>query len=147
MSKDSERVYIETRMKTQFGSAKPAIKIGYPNSNFKPPENELYGELHILGGRTIVAGGSNGQQVVDRHTGIVQVTFYSPNESGAAEAGKLADIVAKIFRHSKGRTDAGDVVTFKSAEFPNTGKLAGFHATIVKIPFYRDEFVTVSTSA
>ena len=147
MSKQSERTYIERRMKTLFGAAYPGVKIGYENANFKPPENQVYGELHILGGRTIVAGGSNGHNVVDRHLGIVQINFFSPNEKGVVLATQYGDKAAEVFRHSKGRDDAGDVITFKSAEFPNGGKIGGFQVTIIKIPFYRDEFVPVSTSA
>lgn len=144
MSKVSEEKYIRRRMLAEFKLKKPNIPIGFENDNFKPPENQVYGEFYILGGKGQAIGGSNGHKVINRYPGIVQVTFYSPKETGTVEATSCVDVVAKIFEHHRGRCEEGDVITFKAAEFPKMGNRGGWDVQIVKIPFYRDEEVPVS---
>lgn len=143
MSKQSERAYIEGRMVALFSAASD-VPIGYPNSNFKEPENTLFGRFTILGGKGVVVGGSSGSRVTTRYPGIVQVTFNSPDETGTVDATACIDIVKRIFELHRGRDTSGDVITFKAAEFPNSGKVAGWYPSIIKIPFYRDEIVAIS---
>lgn len=144
MSKESERQYIEGRMEALFKAAHPTVPIDFANSNFKEPENQVYASLRILGGKGVTVGGSNGKKVIDRYPGIVQITFWSPDETGTKQATLLVDTAARIFRHHRGRDIEGNVITFKSPEYPSSGKVNGWYPTIIKIPFYRDEEVPVS---
>jgi hypothetical protein len=141
MSKNSERIYLERRMKTLFGSVRPNVPIGFQNTNFKEPKGQVYGLFSILGGKGVTVGGSSGKKVVNRYPGIVQVTFFSPDEKGIALATECIDDVARIFELFTGRDGEGNVITFKAAEFPNASKTNGWYPTIIKIPFYRDEHV------
>lgn len=139
MSKQSQRVYIERRMETLFKSAFPDVKIGYENTDFEEPENEVYGLFYIRGGRGVPVAGSNGRKVTVRYPGYVQVTFWSPDQSGCKLATTYSDKVGDIFELHRGRDDDGNVITFKAAETPDSAKVNGWYPTIIKIPFYRDE--------
>lgn len=145
MSKEAERVYLEGRMATLFKAAFPGVKLGMANTNFKEPEDEVYATFWILGGKAVAAGGSGGNTIITRNPGIVQVTIWAPNESGMSDATKMADKIKTFFELHRGRTSTGDVITFKFAEFPKVGKVNGWQPVIVKIPFYRDETVTIPT--
>lgn len=143
MSKESERIYLEGRMQALFKSAYPTVKIGFENTNFKEPEEEVYGSFYILGGKGVPVGGSGGQTLTKRTPGIVQVTFWAPDETGTKAATIMTDKVAAIFELHRGRTNDGDVITFKVAEYPKMGKVNGWQPVIVKIPFYRDERIPI----
>lgn len=143
MSKASERKYLEGRMAVQFKAAHPTVKIGMENTNFKEPEGEVYGSFYIIGGRGIPAGGSGGKTLIKRTVGFIQVTFWAPEESGTKAATLLTDTVARIFELHRGRTDDGDVITFKVAEFPKAPKVNGWQPVIIKVPFYRDEIIPI----
>lgn len=144
MSKESQRVYIEGRMAREFKRLHPNVKVGYANTNFKEPKEEVYATFTILGGKGVVVGGSGGSNVTTRYPGIVQVTFWSPDETGTSAATKLAGDVQDIFEFHRGRDSEGNVITFKAAEEPNGVKINGWYPTILKIPFYRDEMRKVS---
>ena len=143
MSKESERVYIEGRMATIFGSAHPEVPLGFQNSNFIEPKESLFVRFHIMGGKGVAIGGAGGFSVVTRYPGIVQATVWTPDESGMSLANKIIDNVKSIFEYHRGRDVEGDVITFKAAEFPNQAATHGWHPVIVKIPFYRDQVTPV----
>jgi hypothetical protein len=143
MSKESERVYLERRMAVQFKLVSPGVKIGYENTDFKPPVEQVYGEFFVVGGKGMPVGGSGGQTLIKRTVGFVQITFWAPDETGTKTASLLRDKAGKIFELHRGRTDDGDVVTFSVSEFPNAPKVNGWQPLIVKIPFYRDETVPI----
>lgn len=142
MSKETERKYLEGRMATVFKARYPSIKIGFENGNFKEPEG-LYGSFYIIGGRGVVIGGSGGKTLTKRTPGIVQVTFWAPDETGTKEATILCDAVAPIFELHRARLDDGDVITFKVAEYPKSPKVNGWQPVIIKVPFYRDEVIPI----
>lgn len=143
MSKETERVYLEGRMVSSFKAVAPDTKIGYENTDFKFPENEIYGEFFIVGGRGIVAGGSGGNTLVKRTPGFVQVTFWIPDETGIKTGNILREQVARIFELHRGRTSDGDVITFGVAEYPGASKANGWQPLVVKIGFHRDEIIPI----
>jgi hypothetical protein len=143
MSKESERVYLEGRMATFWKSSSAGIKLGMENTNFKPPENEVYAEFFIVGGKGVVAGGSGGQTLIKRTPGFIQVTIWAPDESGTKTATILRDLAGRIFELHRARLSDGDVITFGVAEHPGAPKVNGWYPCIVKVPFYRDEIIPI----
>jgi hypothetical protein len=143
MSKESERVYLERRMAVQFKLAAPGVKIGFENTDFKPPSEEIYGEFFVVGGKGIIAGGAGGQTAIKRTVGFIQVTFWAPDETGTKAASLIRDKAGKIFELHRGRTDDGDVITFGVAEHPPASKVNGWQPLIVKVPFHRDEIIPI----
>lgn len=143
MSKAAEKKYLERRMKTLFKTAYPDVKLGIKNTNFKEPEDEVYATFAIIGGKGVPIAGSGGQTLITRYPGLVQVTFWSPNETGTNTAEEMRDTVKRFFEFHRGRTDTSDVITFKAAEFPEAGKVNGWQPVILRVPFYRDESVPI----
>jgi hypothetical protein len=145
MSKETERVYLEGRMAAQWKIISPTVKIGFENTNFKPPTaNEVYAEFFIVGGRGIVAGGVGDGKVLKRTPGFIQITIWAPDESGTKTASILRDKAGKIFELHRGRTSDNDVITFGIADHPNAPKVNGWYPCIVKVPFHRDEVVPIT---
>jgi hypothetical protein len=143
MSKESERIYLEGRMAVQFNISAPGVLIGFENTDFKPPSEQVYGEFFIVSGKGLVIGGAGGDTVIKRTVGFVQVTFWAPDETGTKAASLLRDKATPIFELHRGRTSDGDVITFGVAEYPGASKVNGWQPVIVKIPFHRDEIISV----
>lgn len=143
MSKESERVYLEGRMAVQFNADAPGVLVGFENTDFKPPNEEVYAEFFIVSGKGKVIGGSGGNTVTKRTVGFVQITFWAPDESGTKTASLLREKAGKIFELHRGRTSDGDVITFDVAEYPGANKVNGWQPMIVKVAFHRDEIIPI----
>ena len=144
MSEETQRIYVETRMKDRFKAERPTVPVMYSNTAMKEPTQGHYVKFAIMNGKSITIGGAGDKKVTERNVGLVQATIYAPEEVGMSEATKIADIIKKIFRHHRARLSDGDVLTFKTSETirPETDR-KGWAVTIVRVSFYRDETVAV----
>lgn len=145
MSEESFRKYVTNRVKVKMKAFDPALKIAYPNLEFDAPENETYARVHLLGGKSFNAA-KDGDKVRIRRTGIVQITILSPAESGTKKASEIADALQKAFDNHQGRAVDGTVITFKASEVRYPDGMGGWHQTIVRLPYYRDDLQEVSVA-
>ena len=139
MSEESQRVFISKRLIARMKVFDPDLMIAIPNLPFDQPEGEVFGKMFLLGGRSTNAAKS-GEKTLVRRTGILQVTFFSPAEKGTKRACEAVDEIVRVFENYRGRDDAGVEYTFKTAETRNPDTKGGWHMTIVRIPYYRDEY-------
>ncbi len=143
MSEESQRVYLSNRVAVKMKAFDPTLPIGYPNQKFDPPENAVYARMFLLGGRGLTVAKS-GEQIVNRKTGILQVSFFSPAESGTKRACLAMDELVKWFENFRGRDAEGVSYTFKVAETRHPDAAGGWHQSIVRIPYFRDEYQTLT---
>lgn len=139
MSEQSQRVYITERLETRMKAFDPTLKIALPNLPFDPPEGEVYGRMHIMGGRSLNAAKS-GDDILIRRTGILQVTFLTPAESGTKRALAAVDEIARVFENHRGTDESGVQYNFKTAEIRNADLMGGWYPSIIRVPFSRDEY-------
>jgi len=145
MSEESFRQYVTNRIKNTVKAYDPTFKMSYPNLAFDVPENEHYGRIYMLGGKSFNAA-KDGEKLRVRRTGIVQITIFSPAESGTKRATELIDAIMKGLENHQGRTSSGSVVTFKAAETRYPDGQGGWHQTILRVPYYRDDLQSVSSA-
>ena len=139
MSEQSQRIYITKRLEARMKAFDPTLKIAIPNLPFDAPENEVYGRMHIMGGRSLNAGKS-GEDILIRRTGILQVTFLSPAEKGTKRALDAVDEIARIFENHRGTDATGVQYNFKVAEIRNADLMGGWYPSIIRVPYFRDEY-------
>ncbi len=139
MSQESQRVFISNRLTQRMRAFDPTMKIAIPNLPFDQPEGQVFGKMYLLGGRSVNAGKS-GEQVLVRYTGILQVSFFSPNEKGTKRACEAVDEIIRVFENYRGRDAAGVDYTFKTAETRQPEMKGNWHTEIVRIPYFRDEY-------
>lgn len=139
MSEESQRVYLSNRLVQRMKAFDPTLKVAVPNLAFDPPEDEVYARMFILGGRSLNAGKS-GEDILIRRTGILQVTFVSPAEKGTKQAALAIDEIARAFENFRGRDAAGVDYTFKTAEVRYPDAVGGKHLSIIRLPYFRDEY-------
>jgi hypothetical protein len=145
MSEESLRIFLCSRLEAQMTAYDPAIRINYPNQPFPTPIGEVYGQMHILNGRGLNIGKS-GEQIIIRKTGVMQVTFYSPEERGTSKATKAIDAIVHAFENYQARDGDGVVVTCKVCMTHFTPPAAGWFQSIVRVPFYRDEYSEINSA-
>lgn len=139
MSEESQRAFLSGRLISRMKAFDNTLKIAVPNLGFDPPENEVYARMYLMGGRSLNAGKS-GELVLVRRTGMLQVSFFSPAESGTKRASLAIDEIVRSFENFRGRDNAGVDYTFKAAETRYPDAVAGWHQSIVRIPYFRDEY-------
>lgn len=139
MSEESQRIYISKRLISRMKVFDPDLKIAIPNLPFDQPEGEVFGKMYLLGGRSINAAKS-GEDILVRRTGVLQVSFFSPAEKGTKRACEAIDEIIRVFENFRGRDEAGVDYTFKTAETRQPDMKGGWHMSIVRLPYYRDEY-------
>lgn len=145
MSEESFRRYVTNRVKNVVKAFDPTFPLAYPNLPFDVPANEVYGRIYMLGGKSFNAA-KDGDKLRVRRTGIVQITIFSPAKSGTKRATEMIDAIMKGLENHQGRTSSGSVVTFKAAETRYPDGQGGWHQTILRVPYYRDDLQDVTVA-
>jgi hypothetical protein len=139
MSEESQRSFISGRLISRMKVFDPTLKIAVPNLAFDPPESEVYGRMYLMGGKSLNVAKS-GEASLVRRTAMFQVTFFSPAESGTKRASEAIDEIIRIFENYRGRDPEGVQYTFKAAETRYPDQAGGWHQSLVRIPYFRDEY-------
>lgn len=132
MSFDTERLDIENRFKTQWGSTTPVC---WGNVAFDPTGKPEWVRLSIITGMSEEASVGTPTQPFYRHRGLIVVGIFVPLNAGESRARVLAQ-------------QAGDI--FKSQKFSNilchapyltvVGESGSYFQVNVTTPYKRDEF-------
>lgn len=138
MSEESQRVFLSGRLVSRMKVFDPTLKIAVPNLPFDPPENEVYARLYLMGGRSLNVG-KDGDRTIIRRTAMFQVTFFSPADTGTKRASLAIDEIARIFENYRGWDSEGVPYTFKTSEARYPDLAGGWHQSLVRVPYYRDE--------
>ena len=135
MSYDTEADAIRARFNTSWGATTP---IAWPNVNFTPPAGEPWVRLTIRSDEAFSAS-LPAPTIRHRHTGMVVVQVFTPDNEGDAEARTLADQVCAIFRD----VTAGGI-TYRGVDgsSPYVTEVgpdgSGWYQLNVWVPYYRD---------
>jgi hypothetical protein len=138
VSEESQRAFLSRRVKEVVQTITPAFPMAYPNLPFDPPKNAPYGRMFLLGGKGLAVG-KDGEKIVNRKTGILQITIYTPAEKGTAIAAKVFDKIIAAFENYRGRDAENVPYTFKVSETRYPDAAGGWHQCTLRIPYFRDE--------
>lgn len=138
MSFEAERARIETHFRDQWAlTAFSAVPVLYENTNIKQPSADFL--LHRL-------ASAEGMQIeivgpgpaFHRYAGLVQVDIVCTVGSGTAQARKLADAVANIYRRQQLTDGSGGIITFRTPSFRAMGTYSERYRFVVSCPYQRD---------
>lgn len=134
MSFESERSAIEQRFATQWDEDEP---VKYDNIDFTPPIDGSYAALEIHSNPGICIS-TSGSHLLERTTGLIVVTIYTPLGVGTRPGRLLADTAADIFRFAQ-----FGGIQCRGAEIKRIGEHEGKFIYVVRVPYWRDEAVAV----
>jgi len=133
MSFADERQAIEGRLAANYSST----SIKYENVPFNQPASSAWVSLEILSGD----GGQaslGGAQAIHRYGGVIQITIYTPEDTGTDAARTIADILEPIFRQKQFSQDNSGVIHTATPSFYSLGVVGGWYRSVVSIPYFRD---------
>lgn len=125
----TERQTIETRFNTQWASASP---IAWDNVSYTPTTGTSWVRFSILSGAAFQASLETTPKY--RHTGIIDIGIFTPEDGGTQTARTLADTAAAVFR---GWSSGG--IVCRAPYITRIGQSDGWYQLNVTVPFYRDE--------
>lgn len=137
MTLELARQAITTQFKNAFQAASPSTKVKYENLKFTQPTNTPWVEFYIMNGTSHQAnlGETN---VTERFVGYVQISIFTPEDSGSKDVTELSELVGRIF--SRQQLNAGSsAIVFKTPDYKSLGSANGFTMHYVRIPFRRDQ--------
>lgn len=145
MSKEAQRVYLTNRMNASLGSF--GFPISLPNQPFNIPKNAPYGEFHILSGpKPVIISGEGRAKARLRYVGFVQLTVWTPKESGMRTAALAEEKFKKLFQLHQGRDSADSTYKFGALQDFSPQTKEGWECCVVRVPFERDSIEEVTIS-
>lgn len=133
MSFDAERKIIEGQFNSGWQSSAP---VKYENVEFSEPVNQPWAALFINPGEGFQA--SLNPNPTHRIPGVIVVQIFTPKDKGTAQAKKLADKAAGIFRRQVFTDPTAGKIVCKTPTLRPAGEVQGWYQLNVIIPYYRD---------
>lgn len=133
MSFEAERKLVESHFKLSWQGSAP---VKYENVEFKEPTNQTWVALFINPGMGFQA--SLNPSPTHRIPGVIIVQVFTPKDTGTAQARKLADTAADIFRRLVLTDPAAGKLVCRTPTLRPVGVEQGWYQMNVVIPYYRD---------
>lgn len=119
-----------------------AIPTAYENDKFEPPSDVAWCHLYVIPASTVPATLGLGGE--DEHTGIFQITFYVPLNTGDSDLLAALDGIEALYYAGKKTTYLGQEVLFTGVSRSPAREVGGWYAVDVSISYYARD--TRSTS-
>lgn len=134
------RIFAEGRFQALFSSAHPTIPVKFGDAPFKQPTGSAYVTFIVAAGGSFPA--SLGRQLVERGTGFVETQVFVPEQTGHAEAHRLAEEGARYFAYGNFQTTAGFCRFRKPHPATPLGVAGGFYRCSSRVMFEHDALVS-----
>lgn len=147
MSVEAQRIYLSNKFTAGMLAGGVTLPVKMPNVPFDIPVNAPYGEFHIITGPVPVTIAGEGRgKVRNRHTGMVQLTIWMPEDSGTKVGTRTGDKFKDIFQLKLGRDSSQDVYQFGVLQSFTPDTKTGYSVAVFRVPFTRDEVAAVQIS-
>jgi hypothetical protein len=134
MSFDAERRAIEERLKA--GWTRSDVYIVFDNVRSSRPEGQSWIRLTILNGSARQADLAN---VMHRHTGVIDVGVFVPENTGTAIARQIAGDVAALFKRATFEAGSAGRIRTRVPSIIRRGNNDGWYQLNVSVEYWRDE--------
>lgn len=138
MSFEAERATIETHFRDRWAlSAYAALPVIFDNVNTKQPTGDfVFHRIADSDGRQMEVVGQG--LTLHRYVGIVQADVMVRIGSGTAEARKIADAVADVYRRRQLVSNTAGIITFRTPSMRTLGTINERFRLVVTCPYHRD---------
>lgn len=147
MSVEAQRIFLSNKFTGGMTAGGVTLPVMMPNTPFDIPVNAPYGEFHIITGPVpVTIAGEGIRKVRNRHTGMVQLTVWMPEDSGTKVATLVGDKFSDIFQLTLGRDSAGQVYQFGVLQSFTPDTKTNYSVAVFRVPFTSDEVARVQVS-
>jgi len=136
MSLQTQRAFIETRIRDFMAENYPLVPVAYFNAAFEQPDGPFVA-VYIMDGDGFRA--NLGRRYIVRHPGVLQIDVHQPENTGSVFINDICDALKPLFQEKSFQLSDGAKLVFRAFAAPPAPQSRGFARTMLRCNYYRDE--------